>query len=652
MIDRRRSWALAGRVVAGSLLACFTIAGGGRTAAAQQVEGGATTELATFFVRGVDSAFDPNTNSYLVVGGAGALVGVCVNSAGVPISGAFTINAEGFGAFPRASYSPLVLGGGFLVTWAEETGAPSSIHARTVNCGGAMGAEQVISGDATAWLESGPAVAYSSSSGRFLVAWKSIFMVGKPIAVKAVLVDNNGSPVSGVVDISPGFGRDPGVAWNPSNDTFGVSFSGETATDVKYSGFAIVPASNPGAFARVTWNFLPGGQTTITDVTYNAGTNRFLMTYLEFSSGIYSKVAEFDAAGNLVSEGIASTRVGSYDALSIAYNPVSRTSLLVGVDRTNDAMIGIELNSRGFPFNGENTLSSSHRPSYYERVSSSTHSRTWLGTFSARRFNGIASTPITGFASGGGPAGSYSSPSAPPPSGPPPPPTGCTTIQPGPGWTCVGGGWRPPSETPPPPAPPPPAPPPPTGCTTIQPGPGWVCVGGGWLPPGIAPAPAPAPPPPSGGCTTIQPGSGWVCVGGGWLPPGSPGIPAPPPPPPPTSSCTTPQPGAGWVCVGGGWLPPDSPLVPPPPPPTSSCTTVQPGAGWVCVDGGWLPPGSPLIPPSLPPPSSCTTPSPGPGWFCSGGGWRPPDQACPTVQPGPGWTCVGGGWLPPGYPGT
>jgi hypothetical protein len=648
MIDARRTRMPGARLMACSLLACLTIAGGGRTAAAQQIEGGATTEVATFFVRGVDTAFDPSTNSYLVVGGAGPLVGVCVNAAGVPISGLMTVNPEGYGSFPRAAYSPVI--GGFLVAWAEEVGSPSEIHARTVRCSGALGAEQVISGGHSAWLESGPAVAYSATSGRFMVVWKSFPTAAAPIRVKGVLVDNNGTAVSGVIDISPGFGRDPGVAWNPTTDQFGVSFSGESGTS-NFSGFAVVPASNPAAFSRVTFNFFSGGMATITDVTYNAATNRYLMSWFEISTGFFSKVAEFDAAGNLLTSGIASLRVGSYDALSIAYNPVSRTSLLGGVDRANDAMIGIELNSRGFPFNGENTLSATHRSSFYERVSSSTLAKSWLGAFSARLFNGIAVVPVTSFASAGGPGGSYDA-SAPAPT-PPPPSGGCTTIQPGPGWVCVDGGWRPPSDTPPPPPPPPP--PPTGGCTTIQPGPGWVCVDGGWLPPGVAPAPAPPPPPPPPtGCTTIQPGPGWVCVDGGWLPPGVVPVPAPPPPPPPSTSCTTISPGPGWVCVGGGWLPPGSPLIPPPPPPPSSCTTISPGPGWVCVDGGWLPPGSPLIPPALPPPptSSCTTVQPGPGWICSGGGWLPPDMACPTISPGPGWTCVGGGWLPPGYPGT
>jgi hypothetical protein len=31
-------------------------------------------------------------------------------------------------------------------------------------------------------------------------------------------------------------------------------------------------------------------------------------------------------------------------------------------------------------------------------------------------------------------------------------------------------------------------------CTSVNPGPGWVCVGGGWLPPGSVPVPPPPPP--------------------------------------------------------------------------------------------------------------------------------------------------------------
>jgi len=154
------------------------------------------------------------------------------------------------------------------------------------------------------------------------------------------------------------------------------------------------------------------------------------------------------------------------------------------------------------------------------------------------------------------------------------------------------------------------APPAASGCTTVQPGPGWTCANGGWLPPGatppgsVPPPPPPPPPPTVGACPSVQPGPDWTCQNGGWLPPGA-AVPPPPPPvtplppTPPTGDCTSVRPGADWICSNGGWLPPSgggtSPTPPPPPPPPSSggCTTVSPGTGWVCRNGGWLPPGHP-----------------------------------------------------------
>jgi hypothetical protein len=623
MIQLRSLRTGAMRLVCTSMLAWLTLGG---VATGQQVQGAPTQEVATFFVRGVDSAFDPAANAYLVVGGQGVLVGVCINASGFPIAGPFTINGDGYGSFPRVRYSPHVFGtGGFLVAWGEEVGNPSEIHGRTVSCSGAMGAEQVLSGGHSAWLESGPALAYSTTSQRFLVAWKSF---PPNVRVKVTLVDNGGTRVSEVVDVSPEFGRDPGATWNPHTNQFGVSFSGENSSGTAvYSGFAVVPAWNPAGFARTTFNFLSGAMTTITDLDVNTATGNYVMTWFELSSGALAKIAEFDPNGNIATQGVASGRLGSYDALSIAYNPISGTFLLGGIDRGNDAMLGLELNARGFPFNGENTLSATHRPSYYTRVASSTLSRNWSGTFAARGFNGIGSVIVTSFASGGGPPGSFAGggggTSEPPP--PPPPSTGCSTVQPGPGWTCVNGNWFPGSDT--------------GGggsgdgsCTTVSPGAGWVCDNGNWQPPTTTPS--------SGGCTTVSPGSGWVCVNGGWLPSGSPGAPLPP-----SSSCPSVQPGPGWVCVNGGWVPLDSPLAP------SYCPTVSPGPGWVCVNGGWLPPDQA--------PATgggggggCTTPIPVTGWFCVNGGWVPPDSpyaptGCSTPWPGTGWVCVNGGWLPP-----
>lgn len=171
-----------------------------------------------------------------------------------------------------------------------------------------------------------------------------------------------------------------------------------------------------------------------------------------------------------------------------------------------------------------------------------------------------------------------------------------------------------------------------SGCTTPQPGTGWTCVNGGWLPPGMpvpsTPPAAPAPTPPSA--------------------PGTPSTPAPSVP------CTTPRPGASWTCYNGGWLPPGivppttpappstppaSPTPTPQPPSAVPCTTPQPGANWTCYNGGWLPPGM-LPPTTIAPPPPVVQPSPGLPTGCS------------TPRPGANWKCVNGGWLPPGHPGT
>jgi hypothetical protein len=615
--------------------------------AAAQPQGSGGILVHNGFIRGVDTTYDPSTGGYFVVGGQGHIIGMCVNADGHPISGMMTINDTGFGAFPRARYSPQI--GGFLVVWGEEVGNPSEVHARVVTCGGGMGPEQVISGGFNAWIESGAAIAYSNTSQKFLVAWKSL----SPSMLRVVLVDNNGGPASGVVTVSAGFGRDPGVAWNPQADEFGVSFSGEDGS-TSFSGFVVVPAGNPAAFRRTSFNHFGGGLFTITDLDYVEATGRYLMTWFELSTGAYAKVAQFDAGGNLVSHNVVSSRLGSYDAIAVAYNPVSGSSLLTGLDRSNDAVLGIELNTNGDP-GAVNTIDATFLPARYPRTAASRIGPTWMNTYSggpAGQFGGITNFRASG-SGGGAPAPAPPPPTTPPP--PPPPTTDpciCPTIQPGVGWVCSNGNWLPPGSTtscgggttPPPP-------PPGSSCTTIQPDPTWVCDGNGnWLPPGSTP------PPPGSTCTTIQPGPNWICVNGNWLPPDSAGGGGTPPPPPPTGSpCLTIQPDPTWVCDGNGnWLPPGSVLLPPPPS-GSTCTTIQPDWNWVCVNGNWLPPGSPLIPLPPPPTTVCTTIQPGATWTCdpATGNWLPPGysytSACTTIQPGPTWTCdqSTGNWLPP-----
>ena len=204
-------------------------------------------------------------------------------------------------------------------------------------------------------------------------------------------------------------GRDPSVTWNSHTNHFGVAFSGET-----YSAFAVVPPANPAAFNRNTFNVSGGILTTMTDVAFNPGTGRYIMSWFELSSGALARVAEFDSGANLITQGTASTRLGCVRRVLHRVNPISGTFVMAGVNRDNDSVLGLELNARGFPFNGENTLSAS-RPARYPRISSSRTARNFNVVFSGPNFGSLASLIATSFASAGGPAGSHGGGSAPPP---------------------------------------------------------------------------------------------------------------------------------------------------------------------------------------------------------------------------------------------
>ena len=386
-------------------LALGTFLGLPAVAAAQVSAVGPTVNLAAFFVRGVDVAFDPSTNGYFVVGAQDQVLGLCVNSQGQPSGNLITIKPLGggaFGAYPRARYSPAANGGrgAFLVVWPVEAGATITLHARMVSCtDGLLGSEQIIS-VGNVWMESGAAVAYSATSQKFFVVWKSF---PPTVAIQGRMVDLNGAAVGSQVKLSAGFGRDPGVAWNPATDEFGVSFSGETLTTV-FSAFVKVPAANPAAFTRTSFNEMSqaAGITTITDVDFNPGTNRFVMAWFEFP-GPVARTAEFDANGNLVTQRVVSSVVGSYDALSTAFNPVSKTMLLGGVDRVNDDVYVAELDGNGVRIGAETKVSTSTRPARYTRLASSQTQKSWNTAFNTGNFRAMANQVVQTSTAGTGP---------------------------------------------------------------------------------------------------------------------------------------------------------------------------------------------------------------------------------------------------------
>jgi hypothetical protein len=611
-------------------------------------------EIGAPAIKGTDSNWDPVHDVYLVVGAYGPHFGMFVNRFGIPVTGFFFIKTGGGGShFPRARYSPHVNGGagGFLVTWAEEGPAGQhSLHTRIVAYPGILvGVENIIS-DFTSypWLESGAAIGYSPTSQRFYVAWMT-YPTGSTAPafhLAGRLVGLDGAGLGGIQTLSSGLGRDPGVAWNPYANEFGVSFNGETSGGT--SGFSAFARVSPidGSFTRQTFNFIPGF-TFISDIDFNTWTGRYVMTWWQHLSGggDETHVAEIDPAGNVITTGLVTTIFAGYNSLALAFNAITGTFALVSLPAT-DQVYATELNVRGFRA-GALTEVGPGVTARYTRVSANTEAPEWNSSF-VHNYLTALNLIIGTTSTGGGLPWAYGAPGTPPPPGgstpPPPPPSGgCTTPQPASDWVCVNGNWLPSSgsgSTNPQCPTTQPAPdwtcvngnwlPPGSGggstnpqCPTVQPGPDWVCVGGNWLP-GSGGGGAPSP---NSQCPTTQPAPDWTCVGGNWLPPGSAGTGG--------STCTTPQPASTWTCVGGNWLPPGSAGTG-----GSTCGTPQPASDWTCVGGNWLPPGSGGGG------STCTTPQPGPTWTCSNGNWLPPAQTCTTPQPAPTWVCVNGNWLP------
>jgi hypothetical protein len=415
------------RAVALGVLAALTLVA--TPAWAQLARIGNTIPAIGATVRGTDSAYDPVNDVYLVVGAYGPVWGVFVSGSGPassPVGAPFLIKnnntaIDNWGHMARVAYSPHINGtGGFLVVWHQYDGAANPrnvVHSRIVTfANGVIGNEGVISDpNIGSWHEAGAAIAYSPTSQVFMVVWQ-----GGVVLSRAVGID--GQPLGSVVPIVAGsisYGRDPGVTWNAATNQFGISFNGEDAISV-LSGFAIVGAN--GALVRCD-AFSRAKLTYITDIAYNATTGRYVMVWFQVTGNpLVGSIqgAEFDSAGNLIAQGIASVGAGAYDGLALSYNTVSNTFLLVGHHSTPEVG-GVELNQRGTPLTTAVVLTAAGGATsgaFYPRAARHASAPRWNITF-ARDFVAGTHAQAIGTATTGGGGNVALGPGG----GPPPPAT-------------------------------------------------------------------------------------------------------------------------------------------------------------------------------------------------------------------------------------
>ena len=364
-----------------ALLSCAVL-GQVQPAGAQAARLGSTGVAIPAGVLGTAIEYDSRNSVYLIVGAGGGIVwGRFVSADGAVLGSPFGIQtAPIYGQYPRAAYSPDADNGNgaFLVTWAESSlgGGNTAVHARLVSYarGGPFGAETQVGHYAK--YTAGSAVRYSTGSREFMVAWQN-YMTND---IDAVRVSNAGTVLASVPIPATGDGeRDPDVAYNPVTDEFLIVYTGWGS--YTFTRALRVKAGGGGVGAPV--ELFAGTGTYITSVTYNSQNNTFLAAWYALPQGAtLGRViaANGTPAGDVT---LLSSRWKAYDALGIAYNPLTNTSFMVS--HSHEANVGgVEIAASGVPVDNGGLVTDigGALGNFYPLIAAATNREEWMLTAS------------------------------------------------------------------------------------------------------------------------------------------------------------------------------------------------------------------------------------------------------------------------------
>ena len=168
------------------------------------------------------------------------------------------------------------------------------------------------------WWETGPAMAYSRTSHRFLVAWRTI-----AYGVSGRLVDSNGSAMSGVVQLAPpaaGAGQPRSGAGVESGDrrvrTDHIRLDHDQCARRRSGGFVPRTATCwdvPILVFRV--------ERSRRRIDVNTTSNNYVVAW-----GLHpgTMTATLDPWGNVVTSNLATGRLGFDQSLGMSFNPGGR----------------------------------------------------------------------------------------------------------------------------------------------------------------------------------------------------------------------------------------------------------------------------------------------------------------------------------------
>ena len=372
-----------------------------------------------------------------MVFGEGPVYGAFADGAGTAITPAFTIVSSATPAyFPRAEYSPHVANGatglgGFLVTWHQTVGTQKHVFARVVSYVGPSWflttPRQISDNSQGSSQDPGPAVAYSPTSRRFLVAWKT-----PQAGLRGRFVDTGGNPIGSSMEFEAAGSGYPSLAWNAATDEFGLAAAGFNSNS-EFTTFRRIRASNGAISTRDSFGFSPMVRATAVDV--NSITNDYVLVW---GLGPGTMSATFDQFGTRLTTNYVTDRLGFDNSLGLAFNETTGTFLVVGADRDSLDVGAVELRGDGAPNSRVEVITAGATVgSYHPRAAARTGSNRWLATYSLDLRSNAAQAVVSSSLGGGS-----NSPTAPSPS-----PIACVGGDPfvamG-GGTCCNGGWLPP----------------------------------------------------------------------------------------------------------------------------------------------------------------------------------------------------------------
>lgn len=377
-------------------------------------------------------AFDSANGVYLTVAGNGTVGGAFVSADGAPLGAPFAIVAGTAGQAPSLAYSPDA--GAFLVAWLD-TNTESSVWGQmwAFGAGGVgtpvTGPFMIALAPGGAYSEVAPAVAYSTASKEFLVAWHQGLAIPRWDDIRAQRVSNAGQLIGPEVVITADQGvwqTQPGIGYNPVTNEFYVAWSGEA------NGAATIEAqrvqAGTGALVGSRTTLATGPFLTLPKVQYNSATGRlFVAWYFEKPRGLYGRFIKPDGSfdGDIIP---LSTAYFAYDATHQAYNPVSNTFFVVthSGDAGGPEDYGFEVSALGTPSPALQVTAAGGTGNFYPAIAAHAQRAEWMvvtsntmTTIMGQRLSTLTRDPS-------GPANPPAPPPTPPPT--PPPPTATYTL--------------------------------------------------------------------------------------------------------------------------------------------------------------------------------------------------------------------------------